>query len=88
MHTIRKRKTKTYLQSEGNVAVVDESLGVFQQPKAKTLSPVRGMAQGMTEEVSNADALAPATGIVVGIGLSAMLWCLIVFVMYWVRLHL
>lgn len=88
MHTTRKRETKTYPQSEGNLAVADESLGVFQQHKAKTRFPVRGLAQDMAEEVSKADALAPATGIVVGIGLSIMLWCLIVLVMYWVRLHL
>ena len=88
MHTRRKRHTKTYPQSEGNVALADERLRVFQQPKAKTLSPVLGVAQDSTEEASKADALAPATGIMAGIGLSIMLWCLIILVMYWVRLHL
>ena len=38
MHAKRKRETKTYPQSEGNVALADERLRVFQQPKAKTLS--------------------------------------------------
>ena len=88
MHTTRKRDTTTYPQSEGNVALADERLRVFQQPKAKTLSPVLGVAQDSTEEASKADALAPATGIMAGIGLSIMLWCLIILVMYWVRLHL
>ena len=88
MHAKRKRETKTYPQSEGNVALADERLRVFQQPKAKTLSPVLGVAQDSTEEASKADALAPATGIMAGIWLSIMLWCLIILVMYWVRLHL
>ena len=88
MHTTRKRDTTTYPQSEGNVALANKSRGVFHQPKAKTLSPVRGVAQDMTEDASHVDALAPATGIVVGIGLSIVLWCLIILVMYGVRLHL
>ena len=88
MHTTRKRHTKMYPRSEGNVAVVDESLGVPQQPKAKTRSPVRGLGQDVTEDASHVDALVPATGIVVGIGLSIMLWCFIILVAYWVRLHL
>ena len=88
MHTKRTWETTTYPQSEGNLAVADKSLGVLQQPKAKTLSLVRGVAQDITEEASTAHALAPATGIMVGIGLSIMLWCLIILVMAWIRLHL
>ena len=49
MHMTRKQETTTYPQSEGNLAVADESLSVLQQPKAKTLSLVRGVAQDMTE---------------------------------------
>ena len=88
MHMTRKQETTTYPQSEGNLAVADESLSVLQQPKAKTLSLVRGVAQDITEEASTAHALAPATGIMVGIGLSIVLWCLIVLATYWIRLHL
>ena len=85
MQTKRKRETKEYPQSEGNLALADESQGLFQQPKGKTLSPVLGVVQDITEEASKADALAPAKGIIVGIGLSIMLWCLIILVIYWIR---
>ena len=46
------------------------------------------MVQDSIDEAGNADALAPATGIMVGIGLSSLLWCLIVLALYWIRLHL
>ena len=87
MHTTRTWETTTYPQSEGNLAVADERLGVLQQPKAKTLSLVRGVAQDITEEASTADALIPAKGIIVGMGLSILLWGFIVLVMYWTRVH-
>lgn len=82
MQTKRKRETVTYPQSAGNLALADESLGVLQTLKAKTLSSVPNMVRNSTEETSEADALAPATGIIVGVGLSVILWCLIIFVMY------
>ena len=85
MQTKRKRETKEYPQSEGNLALADESRGLLQKPKGKTLSPVLGVVQDITEEASKADALAPAKGIIVGIGLSIMLWCLIILVIYWIR---
>jgi hypothetical protein len=40
------------------------------------------------EQVCLADAPAPATGIILGIGLSIILWCLIILGMYWIRLSL
>ncbi|MEO7860207.1 MAG: hypothetical protein ABIU05_07135 [Nitrospirales bacterium] len=92
MHTQRNRATTPYPLTEGNLAIADESLiglqqpsGVFQQTaRAKTLSLVQGGAPDITEAL-NADALSPARGIVVGIGLSIMLWCVIISVIYWVR---
>ena len=88
MQTKRKREIKKYPQSEGNLALADESLGLLQKPKAKTLSPVLDVAQDITEDYPAVGAVSPATGITVGIGLSIMLWCLIILVMYWIRLHL
>jgi uncharacterized membrane protein len=40
-----------------------------------------GAVQDSTWETSEADALAPATGFIVGIGLCVILWCLIILVM-------
>ena len=88
MHTTRKRETTTYPRSEGNVAVADESPGVPQQPKAKTLFLVPAVVYDSTEKASDADGLASGTGNTFGIGLSIVLWCLIILVMYWIRLYL
>ena len=81
MQTKGKRETKKYPQSAGNLALADESLGVLQKPKAKTRSPWLSVVQDITEEESEVDALAPATGIINGIRLSITLWCLIVLVL-------
>jgi len=88
MPTTRKRAARQYPQSEGNVALADESLGLFQQPKAKALSPVLGVAQGMTEEHPAVSPCFPVRIIIAVVGLSLMLWCLIVLVMDWIWLHL
>ena len=88
MHTTRERETRHYPQSEGSAAVADESPDVPQQPKANPFSPVLGVAQGMTEEYPAVGAVYPVRIIIVVVGLSLMLWCLIVLVMYWIRLRL
>jgi hypothetical protein len=86
MPTKRKWPTRQYPQSEGNVALADESWVYRNNSKPATpLSPVLGVTQDMTEEASEADGLGPARGIVVGTGLSIVLWCLIVLVIYWIR---
>ena len=84
MQPKRKRGTRTYSQSEGNLALVDVSQRVFQQPNAKPLSPVLRVVQGIPVEDTDTDALAPATGIIAGIGLSIMTWCLIILIIIWV----
>ena len=45
----------------------------------------RDIVPGMLEEDSEAHPLAPATGIIVGIGLSTMLWPFIILVVFWIR---
>jgi hypothetical protein len=70
-------ETRQYLQSWGNLALADESLGVLQTPKAKTRSPQLRVVQDITEEESEIEALAPTIGIINGIRLSLTLWSLI-----------
>lgn len=47
-----------------------------------------GKVQDSMDEAGNADPLAPAMGIMAGLELSIVLWCLIVLALYWIRLHL
>ena len=74
---ITKRETRPYPQSWGNLALVDESLGVL--PKAKTGPPRLRMVPNITED-EDEDALAPTIGILNGIRLSLTLWGLIVLI--------
>jgi hypothetical protein len=87
MQAKRKRETRTYPQSAGNLALADESLAVLQRPKANTRSLVAGRGTGhYGEEYPAVDVLAPARGVMMGTGLSIMLWCpIIILVMYWIR---
>jgi hypothetical protein len=80
-----KEKTKNYPQSAGNLALADESLGVYKEPKAKTRSPQLTVVQRSIEVEAEGDALAPATGIINGIRLSITLWLLILFVVLLMR---
>ena len=75
MQTKGQRETRQYPQSVGNLALADESLGVFQTPQAKTRTPRLSLVPDITED--EIDALAPATGILNGIRLSLTLWSLI-----------
>lgn len=86
MQTKRKRETRKYPQSAGNLALADESRGLTSKIQSRDPLPCAGRGTGHYGKASEADALAPATGIIVGIGLSIMLWCLIILVMYWNRL--
>jgi hypothetical protein len=83
-HRKRKPNTMSYPKSEGNLALADEGLTVLQKPEDKTLSPVPHRVQDIAEEYPDVDTLSPAVGIISGIGLSVMLWCLIVLVIYWI----
>ena len=44
--------------------------------------------QDLTEEYPEVEALSSAKGIIGAIGVSVMLWCLIIPVIYWVRLSI
>ena len=82
MPTKRTRKTLTYPQSVGNLALADDSLGLLHTPKAKICSLQVRLVQDRTEEKSEGEALAPITGMMNGIRLSLTLWSLIVII-YW-----
>jgi len=66
----------------GNVAIAEERLGGQQTLKAKTRFPPLRVAQDNTGEESVLEALAPPRGLMNGIGLSLMLWGLLVII-YW-----
>jgi hypothetical protein len=87
MPTKGKGAARQYLQSEGNLALADESLGLAQQPKTKHLSPVKGVAQGGPEK-ETVGAVFSVRMIIALVGLSLILWCLVVLIMYWIRLRL
>ena len=72
MQTNDQRETRQYPQSVGNLALADESLGIFQT--AKTRTPRLSLVPHITEEI---DTLVPATGILNGIRLSLTLWSLL-----------
>jgi hypothetical protein len=77
-HTIR------YPDSEGSLALADEGLTALHKPKDKTLSLVQHRVQDSTEEYIEVDALSPAMGVIGALGLSVLLWCLIILVIYWI----
>jgi len=83
--TKRKRETKKFPQSWGNLALADESLGVLQETKAESPSPVLRLVRSSTEKDVEADALAPAIGIINGIRLSITLWLLIILCFLLIR---
>ena len=88
MQTKRKQKTMMYSKSEESLALADESSNLLQIPKDKTLSPVPRRVPAITEEHPEVDVLSPAKGIIRAIGLSVMLWGLIILVIYWIHLSL
>ncbi len=89
MHTKRPRQTPTYPQSEGNLALSEESLAVVQEPNPDLLSTeLRVVQGGMAVEETEAHALAPATGMINGIGFSLVFWSLIVLVTYVILLSI
>ena len=84
----RPRQAQTYLQSAGNLALADESFGVPPKLNVETQARKLRLVANKREEASDADALVPATGMIVGVGLSMTLWSLIFLAWYWFRLSL
>ena len=84
MDMSRKRDQQGQFESWGNLALVGESVGAPQSPKVRTLSLVPAALEENCDEQSEVDSLAPARGIVMGIGLSIVLWGSIIVVLSWI----
>lgn len=89
MQPKRKQNSLRYLRSEGNLALVAPSLQTVQKPKDKTLSATLPRPeQDRLVGYPASDDLSPARGIFGAIGLSVMLWWLVIFVIYWIYFSL
>ena len=88
MPTKGKGAARQYLQSEGNLALADESLGLAQHPKPKHLSPVTVAGQGMPERHPTVGAVFSVRMIIALGGSPLMLWCLILLTLYWIHFRL
>ena len=78
-----KRTTGLYPQSVGNVALAEARGDVVPHPTAPPLVLVPEGAQDLVdlaEDEAAGDALAPAMGMMVGLGLSSLLWALLLLV--------
>ncbi len=75
----RKRHIRIHQQSMGNLALAPEPVESIPAPAA----PRRRVAQEPIPAPDAHDSLAPARGIAVGVGLSIILWGLIVLLMVW-----
>jgi hypothetical protein len=81
MNLKHKQEIRKYPQSWDNLAVDHEVLDATQglRPRHRSLAPVSVL--NVPEEESEADSLGPAKGISLGVGLSILLWSVIILVM-------
>ena len=84
MNVKRKQETREYPQSWGNAALVDESVAPLNTPEVRNLSLVPVVVRDIPEGEFGDDSLGPAKGVILGIGLSITLWCIIILVMSWI----
>jgi hypothetical protein len=89
MQRNRKQHQLMYPQSEGNLALASMNRQVLPEPKdIVDHVMLRHPEQDILAEYRERDNLAPARGIFGAIGLSVMLWWLIIFVIYWIHFSL
>jgi hypothetical protein len=81
MNVKHKHETRKNPQSWGNTAIDDESFAASQGSKTRNLSLAPVAVRDIPEGESGVDSLGPAKGIILGIGLSITLWCVIILVM-------
>jgi hypothetical protein len=81
MNLKHKQEIRKYPQSWGNLAVDHEVFDATQGLRARhrSLAPVSVL--NVPEEEFEADSLGPAKGISLGVGLSILLWSVIILVM-------
>ncbi|NWF72896.1 MAG: hypothetical protein HXY51_07675 [Nitrospirae bacterium] len=84
MNVKHKQVTRKYPQSWGNLAVDNQSFGATQGTKARTSSLAPVTVWDIPGGESEVDSLGPAKGIILGFGLSIMLWSVIILVMSWI----
>jgi hypothetical protein len=85
MHRNRKQHKLRYPQYDGNLALARRNLHVLPKHKDKAdYAMLRHPEQDVLVGYPEIDNLAPARGIFGAIGLSVMLWWLIIFVIYWI----
>lgn len=90
MQAKQKQNTLQYQQSVGNLALAVQSLQFVQKPNGNGLSsatlplPIQGI---MGNDLEDED-ISPARGIFGAIGLSVILWWLIIFIFYWIYFSL
>ena len=76
------RKRQPYPRSRGNLALAVERAEFISRVRPPH-SPVLRTVTGTDADNSMSDALAPATGLLVGGGLSVLLWSGIAFLIFW-----
>lgn len=74
MNSKRKNKARMYPRSWGNLALADTGSWELQAQKAINLS----LVPSTKEDSRDQDQLGPAKGLLWGIGLSIVLWCVII----------
>lgn len=80
MNVKHKQEARKYPQSWGNLAVDTESVDATQGLKVRRRSLASVTAWDVPEGESEVDPLGPVKGIILGFGLSIMLWSVIIFV--------
>ncbi len=84
MNMKHKQEIRRYPESFGNLAVAVESVNTPQVPKVRGLSSEPTAARDISEGKHGIDPLGPSKGIILGVGLSIMLWWIIILVISWV----
>lgn len=74
-------KSQHYPGTDGNLAVVDGIAESLHNASSSGSTIVR-LASGFLQEDLAGDRPAPAKGLLIGAGLSVMLWCFIVLAIY------
>lgn len=81
MATKGKREPQKHLQTWGNLALADESVGAPQYPKVRNLALVPVAGKDVSDEESGMDSLSAARGLSLGFGLSLVLWGAIILIL-------
>lgn len=73
----------TFPAMEGNLALAAHQHDLREDPKVQLLCLVPCQAESSEQENWDLDGLAPARGILVGLGVSLLMWGLLIALGYW-----